>query len=77
MIPGQNVSLLLGWCQHLLQLFADVRYVWGPVQFTINDDTQKFGCSHFHNFISINKYTIYEPRYTFWCKKHEICFVNV
>ena len=56
---------------------ADVRYVRGPVQFTINDNIQKFGFGHFHNFISINKYTFYGPRYTFWCKKHEICFVNV
>ena len=48
--------------------FADVSYMWGPVQFAINDDTQEFGFSHFYNFISINRYIFYGPRHTFWCK---------
>ena len=54
MFPGKKVSLLLGWCQHLLQFFADVRYVWGPGLFTINDDIQKFGITTIILFPSIN-----------------------
>ena len=40
----------------------------GPVQFIINNDSEKLCFSHFHNSVPSNKNTFYGPRYTFGVK---------
>ena len=51
--------------------------MWGPVQFIINDDPEKFCFSHFHNSVPSNKSIFYGPGYTFWREKHKIGFINI